>query len=85
MIDAETNAHLWAERFDHDSGDQFTLQSEITSRLVNALGVELIAAEADRPTEHPDPLDYILRGRAVLFKPRTHEMVKEAINCSSGH
>jgi adenylate cyclase len=61
-------------------GDLFALQNEITSRLANALGVELIAAEAARPTEHPDALDYILRGRAVLSKPRTRETYREAIN-----
>jgi TolB-like protein/class 3 adenylate cyclase/Flp pilus assembly protein TadD len=77
LIDAATDAHLWAERFDRDTGDLFALQNEITSRLANALGVELIAAEAARPTEHPDALDYILRGRAILLKPRTH---REAIN-----
>jgi adenylate cyclase len=80
LIDAETDAHLWAERFDGDRGDLFTLQDEITSRIANALGVELIAAEAARPTEHPDVLDYILRGRAVLLKPRTRDTYGEAIN-----
>jgi TolB-like protein len=80
LIDAETAAHLWAERFDRDRGDLFALQNEITSRLANAIGVELIAAEAARPTEHPDALDYILRGRAVLFKPRTPDTHREAIN-----
>ena len=80
LIDAETDAHLWAERFDHDTDDLFALQNEITSRLANMLDVELIAAEAARPTEHPDALDYILRGRAVLFKPRTPDMFREAIN-----
>jgi len=70
LIDAATDAHLWAERFDSDTVDLFSLQNEITSQLANALGVELIAAEAARPTEHPDALDYILRGRAVLLKPR---------------
>lgn len=53
LIDAATDAHLWAERFDGDTGDLFALQNEITGRLANALGVELIAAEAARPTEHP--------------------------------
>ena len=80
LIDAATDAHLWAERFDRDAGDLFILQNEITGRLANALGVELIAAEAARPTEHPDALDYILRGRAVLLKPRTPNTHKEAIN-----
>jgi adenylate cyclase len=80
LIDAATGAHLWADRFDRDTGDLFALQNEITSRLANALGVELIAAEAARPTEHPDALDYILRGRAALLKPRTRDTYTEAIN-----
>jgi TolB-like protein len=62
LIDAATDPHLWAERFDRDTDDLFVLQNEITSRLANALGVELIAAEAARPADHPDALDYILRG-----------------------
>ena len=65
LIDAATDAHLWAERFDSETVDLFALQGEITSRLANSLGIELIAVEAARPTEHPDALDYILRGRAV--------------------
>jgi len=80
LIDAETDAHLWAERLDGDTTDLFALQNEITSRIANALGVELIAAEAARPAEHPDALDYILRGRAVLSKPRTPDTYSEAIN-----
>jgi adenylate cyclase len=40
----------------------------VTSQIANALGVELIAAEAARPTQHPDALDYILRGRATALE-----------------
>jgi adenylate cyclase len=80
LIDAETDAHLWAEQFDGDIGDLFALQDEVTSRIANALGVELIAAEAARPTEYPDALDYILRGRAALLKPRTPDAYREAID-----
>src|SRR5580692_1650923 len=80
LIDAATDAHLWTERFDSDTSDLFALQNEITGQLANALGVELIAAEAARPIEHPDALDYMLRGRAVLLKPRTPETHKEAID-----
>jgi adenylate cyclase len=58
----------------------FRLQNEITSQLANALRVELIAAEAARPTKHPDALDYILRGRAVGLKSRTPDTYREAIN-----
>jgi adenylate cyclase len=80
LIDAATDAHLWTERFDRNTADLFALQDEITGRIANALGVELIAAEAARPTEHPDALDYILRGRAALFKPRTRDTYTEGIN-----
>ena len=66
LIDAETGAHLWAERFDRNIGDLFALQNEITARIANALQSQLAIAESRRPTDNPDALDYILRGRAVL-------------------
>jgi adenylate cyclase len=68
LIDAETDAHLWAERFDGDMGDLFALQNEVTSRIAVALNLELLSAEAARPTERPDVLDYILRGRRVAWR-----------------
>jgi TolB-like protein/Flp pilus assembly protein TadD len=80
LIDAETDAHLWAERFYGDAGDLFALQDEITSRIAVALNLELIGAEAARPTEHPDALDYILRGRAASNKPQTRDTRAEAIS-----
>jgi adenylate cyclase len=80
LIDAENDAHLWAERFAGDTGDLFALQNEITSRIAVALYLELIGAEATRPTEHPDALDYILRGRAVSYKPPSREKYAESIS-----
>ncbi len=79
LIDAETDAHLWAERFDRDIGDLFALQNEITRRIAIALKLELIVAEAARPTEHPDALDYILRGRAVSPRASTRDNFAQAI------
>jgi len=70
LIDADADAHVWAERFDHDSGDLFALQDEVTSRIAVALNLELIGAEAARPAEHPDAVDYVLRGRAALYDHR---------------
>jgi TolB-like protein/Tfp pilus assembly protein PilF len=80
LIDAQTGAHLWAERFDRDTADLFALQDEITSRIANALDIELIGAEAARPIENPDALDYILRGRAASLKSPTPEKFAEAID-----
>jgi TolB-like protein/class 3 adenylate cyclase len=79
LIDAATNAHLWAERFDIDGSNLLALQNEITSQLANALSIELIAAEAARSTEHPDALDYILRGRAALAKPPSRDTHAQVI------
>ena len=79
LIDAETDAHLWAERFDGDAGDLFSLQDEITSRIAVALDLELVAAEAARSTKHPDALDYILQGRAAASNPRSRGKFAEAI------
>jgi adenylate cyclase len=78
LVDAETGAHLWAERFDRNAGDLFALQNEITARIARALQAQLAIAEARRPTNNPDALDYILRGRAVLTRPISKENSKEA-------
>jgi len=61
LIDASNDTHLWAEHFDQDIGDLFAIQNEITNRIANTLGFELIGAETARPTDRPDALDYILR------------------------
>jgi TolB-like protein len=79
LIDAETDAHLWAERFAGDADDLFALQDEITSRIAAALDLELVNAEATRSTDRPDTRDYIFRGRAERLKPPTHENRAEAI------
>jgi tetratricopeptide (TPR) repeat protein len=80
LIEAETGAHVWAERFDGDTTDLFALQNEITGRIAVALNLELTAAEAARPAERPDALDYILRGRAALLKPASRARYAEAIS-----
>jgi adenylate cyclase len=80
LIDAETDVHLWAERFNGDTSDLFALQDEITTRIAVALNLELIGAEAAQPTEHPDALDYILRARAARLKPPTREIRAEQIS-----
>jgi len=80
LIDAETDAHLWAEQFDGDIGDLFALQNEITSRIAVALNHELTNREAARPTDNPDALDFILRGRAAYWKRVSRDRLTEIIN-----
>jgi TolB-like protein len=62
LIDAESDTHLWTERFDRHTGDLSVLQDEITRRIAVALDGELPNAEAARATDHLDARDYIFRG-----------------------
>jgi TolB-like protein/Flp pilus assembly protein TadD len=80
LIDAETDVHLWADRFDGDAGDLFALQDEITNRIAAALDLELVDAAAARLIERPDIWDYILQGRAARLKPPSRENRGEAID-----
>ena len=70
LIDAESGAHVWADRFEVDVVDLFKLQDEVVARLARALQVELVNAEAqrslhDRP-RNPDAIDLTMRGLALL-------------------
>jgi TolB-like protein len=67
LIDAQSGAHLWADRFEEDVADLFKLQDQVVARLANTLGVELIKAEAQRDERiaHPDAFDLTMRGRAL--------------------
>jgi TolB-like protein len=80
LIDAETDAHLWADRFEGATRDLFALQDEITRRIAVTLHLELVDAEAARPTEHPDALDCIFRGRAAVSNPKSRGVYAEAIS-----
>ncbi len=80
LIDAETDGHLWAERYEGDTSNIFALQDEITRQIAVALDLELTGVEAARPIEHPDALDYFLRGRAARLKLPSRESWAEAID-----
>jgi hypothetical protein len=46
----------------------------------NALNLELLSAEAARPIERPDVLDYILRARTAWHRPSSPERYMEVIS-----
>src|SRR6266566_6366423 len=54
LIDAQNDAHLWAEHYDRDVADVFAIQSEIAERIADQLRAKLSASEkaaiAERPT-----------------------------------
>jgi TolB-like protein len=80
FIEAETGAHLWAERFDKPIADLFDMQDEIVSRLANQLRAELIDAEARRAQRAPNPdsMDLCFQGQAILYRGFSPDMLAEA-------
>ena len=48
LIDAETGAHVWAQRYDRDLVDVFAVQDEITLAVTGAIGPAVADAEQRR-------------------------------------
>jgi TolB-like protein len=75
LIDATTGGHLWAERYDGDLGDVFSLQDKITQKIVAALAVSLTDGEheevARNRTDTVAARDAFLKGweRYLRFTP----------------
>ena len=84
LIDAESGAHLWADRFDEDVVDLFKLQDEVVARLARTLQVELVNAEARRSlndrSRNPDAVDLTMRGLALLNQSFTKANHYEALD-----
>src|SRR5271165_4863846 len=80
LIDAETSNHLWAERFDKPLADLFDMQDEIVARLAGALNAQLVAAEARRAEQAPNPdsMDLYFQGLAWFNKGITPDNVAKA-------
>jgi adenylate cyclase len=70
LIDSETGAHLWADRFQEDVADRFKLQDDVVARLANALSYELVRVEAEAATrsKNPDSIDLHMRGRGAMIQ-----------------
>jgi adenylate cyclase len=70
LVDAETGAHLWADRFEEDAADLFKLHDQVVARLASALGYELVAAEAKKGSRsvNPDVTDLAMQGWTSLWR-----------------
>jgi TolB-like protein/class 3 adenylate cyclase/Tfp pilus assembly protein PilF len=82
LIEASTDAHLWAESYDRDLVDIFAIQTDVAERIVEALRVQLSPRErariAERPTESVDAYESYLKAR-YLVPRRTEEGLRRAI------
>jgi len=72
LIDALTQSHLWAERYDRDIQDVFAVQDEVTHAIVATLGGRIVASGAEqargKPTAHWVAYDYFLQGRHFDYR-----------------
>ncbi|HEX9167745.1 MAG TPA: hypothetical protein VF886_02290, partial [Roseiarcus sp.] len=70
LIDAETGAHVWADRFEEDLVDLLKLQDQVAARLANALNYELVRADAQTSahSKNPDVIDLEMRGYDALWR-----------------
>jgi len=81
LVDAQSGAHFWAERFQEERRELFALEDRITGRIANSLGVQLVQAAArDASTDKSDPdaADLVMRGRAFLSLPESLENLNQA-------
>jgi len=80
LIDAVSNAHLWAERYDRDFGDIFTVQDEVTRAIVTAIEPELLSTERQRARrklpESLDAWDCYQRGLWHLYQYTAEDSIK---------
>jgi len=69
LIDAETDRHLWAERYDRELADIFAIQDELTSSIVSILPGRVAAAAQDRvqrkPPENLAAYECVLTGKRL--------------------
>jgi TolB-like protein/class 3 adenylate cyclase/tetratricopeptide (TPR) repeat protein len=77
LIEAATDRHLWADKFDGALEDVFDLQDQVTSSVVGLIAPKLEQAEIERakqkPTESLDSYDFFLRGMALANRRKFAE------------
>jgi TolB-like protein/tRNA A-37 threonylcarbamoyl transferase component Bud32/Flp pilus assembly protein TadD len=87
LIDTRTDAHVWAQEYDRDLSDVFTLQSEISQKIADQLGAEVSSAEKaaikEPPTTDLVAYDLYLRSKDLIngisFSTRAGEDLVQAV------
>jgi len=82
LINALTDAHLWAEAYDRELTDIFAVESDIATTIAETLQVKLTGSEkaaiAKRPTANTKAYEFYLKGR-FFWNKRTPDGIKQAI------
>jgi TolB-like protein/class 3 adenylate cyclase/Tfp pilus assembly protein PilF len=71
LVDARTDAHLWAQTYDRDLADIFAIQSEIAQKIADQLQAKLSPKEKSainqRPTSDLAAYDLYLQAKKLLY------------------
>jgi TolB-like protein/class 3 adenylate cyclase len=83
LIEAESGAHLWADRFDKPVAELFEMQDEIVARIANEFSAQIVSIEARRAEKasNPDVLDYWFRGQDWINRGVNPESLVKARDC----
>jgi len=80
LIDAISDRHIWAERYDRDLEDIFAIQDEVTSAIVATLPGRIEAARYDRaerkPTANMAAYEYVLTGKVLHHRSAREDNVE---------
>jgi adenylate cyclase len=80
LIDAETDRHLWAERYDRDLEDIFAIQDEVTTSIVATLPGRVEAAARDRAarltTDNMAAYECVLTGKVLHHRSNRDDNAK---------
>ena len=87
LIDTRTDAHVWAQEYDRDLNDVFTLQSEIAQKIADQLGAEVSSTEKaaiqEPPTTDLVAYDSYLRAKdfisGISWSTRAKEDLMQAV------
>jgi TolB-like protein len=81
LIDALTDEHLWAERFDKERKDIREVQDEIVARLSRSVGIEMVRTEAERgsASNSGEVVDLVMRARAQSNDIKRRENAARAV------
>jgi TolB-like protein/Tfp pilus assembly protein PilF len=73
LVNVADGFHVWSERYDRDMQDVFTLQDEITARVIDALRPELNPGPTRLPRQTNDVDAYHLYLKGLHFWNKRHE------------
>ena len=92
LIDAATESHVWAERYDSQAEEIFTVQDDITRAIAATLEGRVAASGAERAKRRPPAdwvaYDYFLQGREQFHRyrfPEAEPFLARAVELDPGY